>query len=142
MKNLTTKLMIAAATLVASVGMASAQTMEAKIPFAFRADGKVFAAGTYRIQMMRTAGSPIVAIKNVKNGGRLVSLASPNGGAKSAWQSSGAPVLEFRCGVSRCALTNMWMGGSESTYRLPTPSLGKDEPVHTAEIVMHPAGVD
>src|SRR5580692_3673038 len=98
MKNLTTKLMIAAATLVASVGMASAQTMEAKIPFAFRADGKVFAAGTYRIQMVRTAGSPIVAIKNVKNGGRLVSLASPNGEAKSAWQSTGAPILEFRCG--------------------------------------------
>jgi hypothetical protein len=40
MKNMTSKMIIAAATLVAAAGVASAQDMEAKIPFAFRAGGR------------------------------------------------------------------------------------------------------
>ena len=39
MKNLTMKMMFAAATLVAAAGVASAQTLEANVPFTFRAGG-------------------------------------------------------------------------------------------------------
>ncbi len=54
MKKLTTKLMIAAAALVVAAGAASAQTMKAEIPFAFRAGDKVMAAGTYRVETLST----------------------------------------------------------------------------------------
>jgi len=137
MKNLTTKLMITAAALVAAANVASAQTMEAKIPFAFRADGTVLAAGTYRVTVQHAMSGPVVIIEGAKPGQHLISLAVPNGEAKEAWKSAGDAVLSFRCGVSRCVLTDMWIGAGAPTYKLPTPSLGKDEPVHTAEIPMH-----
>jgi hypothetical protein len=138
MKNLTTRIMIAAAALVAAASVASAQTMEANIPFAFRADGKVLAAGTYRVDMVRTgSGNVVVAIRGLKKDQQVLSTSQPDGEAKETWKSTGKAILSFRCGVSRCALTEIWTGGDSLQYRLPTPSLGKDEPVHTAEIAMH-----
>jgi hypothetical protein len=143
MKNLTTKMMIAAATLVAAAGVASAQSMEANVPFAFRANGQVFAAGTYRIDLHNTGmGNTIVAIRGAGSGKQILTPSYPDGDAKSAWQSEGKAMLSFECGVSRCALAKVWAGSGAVTLRLPTPKLGKDEPTHTAEVVMHPVKGD
>ena len=143
MKNLTTKLMLAAAAFVAVAGTASAQTMEAKIPFAFRASGKVLAAGTYRVDLKSTAsGAQQLILSTASGRHEVLTFAYSAGPAKAAWQSTGEAVLSFQCGISRCALKDVWMGSSDLVYRISTPKLGNDEPVHTAEIVMHSVKAD
>ena len=138
MKNLTTKMTIAAAAFVAAAGIASAQTMEANIPFAFRASGKVLPAGTYKVQLLREpSGNPQFVIRGQESNDAVLSIGYPEGDAKKAWQTAGNAVLSFQCGISRCALSEVWMGGANAVYKVPTPSLGRDEPRHTAEVTMH-----
>ncbi len=137
MKKLTTNLMIAAAALVAVAGTASAQTMEAKIPFAFRASGTVLPAGTYKVQLKSVQSGRMLVISTADGKNTMLSTAFQGGPASASWESVGDPVLSFQCGVSRCALKDVWMGGGDPVFRIPTPKLGKDEPVHIAEIPMH-----
>ncbi len=138
MKNLTTNLLIAAAAFVAVAGTASAQTMEAKIPFAFRASGKVLPAGTYRVSLKSTAtGLRQLIVSTASGKNEVLTYAAPSGQASAAWANSGMAVLSFQCGVSRCALMDAWMGGSDQVYQISVPKLGRDEPIHTAEIVLH-----
>ena len=138
MKNLTTNLLIAAAAFVAVAGTASAQAKEAKIPFAFRASGKVLPAGAYRVSMRSTAsGIKELIVSTASGKNEVLTYAAPAGPAKAAWTESGMAVLSFQCGVSRCALKDAWMGGSDQVYEIAVPKLGRDEPVHTAEIVLH-----
>jgi hypothetical protein len=138
MKNSTMKMMMATAAFMAVAGAASAQTMEAKIPFAFRAGGKVFEPGTYRVRVASgNTGVPIVAIGSLEPTQQALVLGSYNGDAKKAWRDSGKAILSFQCGVGRCALSQVWMGDYNApVYRLKIPNLGKDEHRTTAEIVM------
>ncbi|MEI9972568.1 MAG: hypothetical protein WDO73_11230 [Ignavibacteriota bacterium] len=85
---MTTKMMIAAVTLVAAAGVASAQTMQANVPFTFRANGQVFAAGSYRIQLQSTpTGNPLVLIHGNDSGKQVLSMSYRDGEAKEAWKS-------------------------------------------------------
>jgi hypothetical protein len=112
--------------------------MEAKIPIAFRASGKVLAAGTYQVRMKsRPTGSRLLIISSRNTGQDALALAYPSGEAKAAWKAEGDAVLSFQCGVSRCDLTDVWSGSAEPVYHVPAMGLGKDEPTRTAEIVMH-----
>jgi hypothetical protein len=139
MKNMTTKMIIAAATLVAAAGVASAQGMEANIPFAFRAGGKVLAAGTYHVRMDRSpGGSQMILISGQGAGEKVLTVGYGGDQAKAAWTSTGSPVLSFQCGVSRCVLSQVWMGADRLVYRISNPSFGKGEPQREAEVVMHP----
>jgi hypothetical protein len=138
MKNMKTNMIIAAATLVAAAGVASAQDMEAKIPFAFRAGGKVLAAGTYHVRMSRTSGNPVILISGQAAGEKVLTIGYGAEEAKAAWASTGNAVLSFQCGVSRCVLTQVWTGADAPVYRLSNPSFGKGEPQREAEVVMHP----
>jgi hypothetical protein len=137
MKNMTSKMIIAAATLVAAAGVASAQDMEAKIPFAFRAGGKVLAAGTYHIRTDRGVAT-VILISGQAAGEQVLTVGQNAGEAKAAWTSTGNAVLSFQCGVSRCVLTQVWTGTDAPVYRLSNPSFGKGEPQREAEVVMHP----
>src|SRR5258708_35623931 len=58
MTNFTTRMMIAAATLVVAAGGASAQTLKAEIPFTFRAGGVVMEAGKYTVVANHKSGQP------------------------------------------------------------------------------------
>ena len=49
MKNLTKNMTIAAAALMVAAGVAGAQTIQAEVPFGFRAAGTVMPAGSYRV---------------------------------------------------------------------------------------------
>jgi hypothetical protein len=143
MKNMTTKMIIAAATLVAAAGLASAQGMEAIIPFAFRAGGKVLAAGTYHIRIDRgPGGGPLILISGQGAADKVLTVGYGGEEAKAAWATSGSPVLSFRCGVNRCVLSQVWMGTDRLVYRLSNPSFGKGEPQRDAEVVMHPVKTD
>ncbi len=139
MKNLTTKMMIAAAAFVAAAGVASAQTMEAKVPFAFRASGKIFEPGTYRVQLQNRGGSALFVIGNREPGDSVLAMAYGSEDPKKTWKT-GDGVLSFQCGSGPCALRGVWMGDeSMPVYRLSVPKLGRDEPNSVAEIAMHSA---
>jgi hypothetical protein len=143
MQNVTTNLVIVVAALMAVAGVASAQTMEAKIPFAFRLSDKVLAPGTYQVRVTTSSGTPMISIAGAEMGQHVLSVGSANGSAKKAWASAGNAVLSFQCGANRCALSEVWMGNvGTPVYRVPAPRLGKDEAVHTAEIVMQSVKAD
>jgi len=140
MKNLTTKMTIAAAAFMAVAGVASAQTLEAKIPFEFRANGKVLPAGTYRVEMSR---APILVIESKEPGQGVLAVAFGSDDPKKEWVSAGQGVLLFQCGVGPCALRDIWAGeGGRPVYRIRVPRVGKGEPQSVAEIVMHPVKGD
>lgn len=143
MKNLTTKMMIAAA-FVAVAGMASAETLEANIPFAFRAGGKVLPAGTYRVRAeYGNSGRPIIFVSGRERGQQVIAVPFADGYPKKEWASAGNAMLSFQCGIGRCALGEVWMGSQGTpVYRLTVPKLGRDESRQVAEIVMRPAKAD
>jgi hypothetical protein len=132
MKNVTMRLTIAAAAFVAVASVASAQDMQANIPFAFRANGKVFAAGTYRVNV-KTGNIPMLTIRNRATGAAALAV-----GRVTDANKTGDARISFECGISRCALSKV-STGSGAAYSISVPKLGKDEPRRTAEIVMRPA---
>jgi len=134
MTNFTTRMMIAAATLVVAAGAASAQTMKAEIPFTFRANGAVMTAGTYRVTLDYTSGTPILYLFNNDGGHSVLAQARVPHDVPKAWQAAGSPVLSFQCGSSLCSLSGVWSGGDRPAYNFATPKLGKDEPVRVALI--------
>jgi hypothetical protein len=138
MTNFTTKMMIAAATLVVAAGSASAQMLKAEIPFTFRAGGVVMAAGTYQVKTTTLQGGhPLFQIRSLDQGRSVLLVGSAPHDPKREWAESGA-VLSFECGTGRCALAEIWNGSARSSYAVPRPKLGRDEPVRTTVVVMRP----
>ena len=142
MKRLTTRLMIVAATLAAATGIAAAQTMEAKIPFAFRANGKALTAGTYRVTLEIGSGIALLTIRGYESKQNLLALPIPGGDPKPAWKAVGDAVLNFRCADDRCALSDVWMGSGDRVYRLHTPVLRNEEAGVTIQIPLSAVKVD
>ena len=138
MTNFTKNLMVAAATLVVAANVASAQTMmKADIPFAFRANGKVMAAGEYRVKLDKgTTGMPYLFLH--RDGGPDASLAQARvpHDAPKAWRETGNAVLSFQCGEKLCSLTGVWSGGQEPAYVISAPKT--DEPTHMALVNLLP----
>lgn len=140
MKTLTTKLMIAAAALVAAAGTAPAQTMRANVPFVFHISNQTLAPGTYRVNLNTTRG--MLEITSVgQNPKTVMSLAYADNEQKRDWKTSEDPMLSFECTATSCVLKNIWMG-SLTTYRIPGHTLGMDEVRHMAEVVMHRDGAE
>jgi hypothetical protein len=140
--NFTTRMMIAAATLVAAAGTVSAQGLKAEIPFAFRAGSRVMAAGTYQVKIDTLKnGQPMFRIRNADGGASVLMAGTTARDPKKAWVETGRPVLSFTCGTSRCALAEIWSGPDQYSYAVPTPKLGRDEPTHIAIVLMrHQSG--
>ena len=129
MTRLTTKLMIAAATLVAA-GAASAQTLQATIPFAFRAGGKTMAAGTYHVNLRGLGGAVLI-----KGWNKVGTVALPVA-HKDAKEST--PKLVFACGRGTCSLLQIWPGYSETGLEFETPKLDPREQASLAVIPLRP----
>ena len=137
MTNFTTRMMIAAATLVVAAGSASAQRMTAEIPFTFRAGGVVLPAGTYQVSAVsQLSGSPMFTLHSVQEHRSVMLMGAANIDPRKAWVASGNPVLSFECGVSHCAVSAIWTGNAMPAYSFPRPKLGRDEPTRTALVVM------
>jgi hypothetical protein len=134
MTNFTTRMMIAAATVVVAAGAASAQTLKAEIPFTFRANGAVMAAGTYKVSQISHTGTPIFQVRGDTGQGAVLLVPLVAGDPDKSWVAKGMPVLSFACGPSRCALAQIWAGGPAYTIR--QVDTGKDEPVRVALIEM------
>jgi hypothetical protein len=140
MTNFTTRMVIAAATLVVAAGSASAQAMKAEIPFAFRAGGVVMAAGTYQVRATtQSSGYHYFQIRSVDGGPSVLLVGTAPRDPQKEWAAAGKPVLSFECGIGHCALAQVWNGTARSAYSIPRPKLGRDEePTHTAVVVMRP----
>ncbi|HUA59687.1 MAG TPA: hypothetical protein VML19_13090 [Verrucomicrobiae bacterium] len=139
MKRATTTLMAAAAFVVAA-GIASAQTLEANIPFAFHANGRTLEAGTYRVGVQRSNSGNSMMVISGRHGERdLLTFLYASDEGKPKWAGGDNAVLSFRCAAGSCALANIWLGtGDNLVYRVPTPTIRKDATVTTAEVVLHP----
>ena len=134
MKNLTTNLMLAAIALAAAPGLASAQQLKAEIPFGFRAQGTMVPAGTYTLKTDSTGGVPKFLLRSVASGYSILLANAIQGDPKKAWEATGAPVMEFECGDSGCALNRLWSGGNYPAYRFSHPNAEKGERTHLAVI--------
>ena len=126
MKNLTTKLMFAAAALVAA-GAASAQSMKADIPFAFQAGGKVMAAGTYRVDLRGPGGT--VTLHGAGREGAVIAQPITHIDRKEATAK-----LVFICGRGPCSLVQAWPGYSEDVLLFRPPKLNRNEEASLAMI--------
>jgi hypothetical protein len=139
MKSLTMKLTMAAAALAAVLGVASAQTSRAEIPFAFRTAGAVMAPGTYLITEVN--GGRVFQMRNATAGNGVLLMKPPARNPPRDWMADGNPRLVFECGRGRCALVEIW-NGSDKTYRFSRPKLGRDEEARRVEVTMKAVTAD
>ena len=125
MKTMTIKIMIAAAILTVATTAASAQIMQADIPFAFRAGNSVLPAGEYRIDVK----GPHHTVTFSNYDARRTAMLLPGAGetAPKAWRLKGEPVLAFECVSGRCALTQLWTGVDSNSLSIPHPKLEGNE---------------
>jgi hypothetical protein len=124
MKSMTSKMMMAAAALVLA-GVASAQTLTAEIPFAFRAGGATMAAGKYRISATGQITPKTITLRNMHSERSI--LVNPMAPLYTKGDSGGARVV-FQCNGGDCRLAEIWSGGS-SAYRFATPKSARDKEV-------------
>ena len=125
MTRLTTKLMIAAAALVAA-GAASAQTMKADIPFAFQVSGKTMAAGTYQVDLRGNTG--VVTVRSLSHGSAMAKpITHKDEGDNTA-------KLVFTCVRGNCALAEVWPGYSNNGLLFSTPKVDRREVASLAVI--------
>ena len=136
MTNFTTKLMIAATTLMVAAGCASAQSLKAEIPFNFRVADKVLPAGTYQLSNVQLAsGNPLFRIAG--SDGAALALPKSSGDANRAWTAARQAVLSFECVENRCSLATVYTGSGANAYNISHPKAGAGEPVRMATVFLH-----
>jgi hypothetical protein len=107
MKNFT-KWMMAAAAMAVVAGSASAQTLKADVPFAFRTAADRLEAGSYHL---RVASNGIVYLRNEDTHKiTLARVARPMDLTKEWKNTPDAPRLAFECAGSDCALLAIYAG--------------------------------
>jgi hypothetical protein len=131
MTNYTKNMMIAAAALMVAAGVAGAQTIQAEIPFGFRAAGTVLPAGSYRVRTnYQSGGNLAVTLSNQDTHQSVITMPY----AHDLQQSGDAPAsLTFECTGTACALVRM-APGSGQTYSFWKPKTGKDGETRLAVI--------
>jgi hypothetical protein len=125
MTRFTNYLTTAAAVLIATAGVASAQsTLTAEVPFAFHVGSKVMEPGTIRV------------VNNAEAKRTYVVLPQSVGDAPKKWQASGLPKLAFDCSSGACILARAWNGAGYA-YEFHRPKTKSGETLLT-EIVLTP----
>jgi hypothetical protein len=135
-KSMTKSMTTAAAVLMVTAGVASAQnTMKAEVPFAFSVGNKVIEAGTIRVRFSSDAGKMLI-VDNYATKQAYIALPKSIGDAPKSWVESGQAKLAFDCSTGTCALARVWRGeGSAIDLSGPRTRSGD---VHLTEIVMKP----
>jgi hypothetical protein len=139
MKRLTNSMATAAAVLMVTAGVASAQQslLKAEVPFAFSAGNKVMEPGTIRVRPLGgNIGRAAVIVNNYDAKHSYIVLAMSVGDAPAKWIASGQPRLGFDCTTGACILARVWYGEGYA-YQLYGPKTRSDEVLLT-EIVMKP----
>jgi hypothetical protein len=138
MKRIMNYVTTAAAVLIATAGVASAQnTLKAEVPFAFHVGSNVMEPGTIRIQVMsRQTGNQALVVSNSDTKRSYVVLPKAVGDAPKNWIASGVPKLGFDCSSGTCILAKAW-NGEGYAYEFYRPKTKGGETLLT-EIVMTP----
>jgi hypothetical protein len=109
MKRITNYVTTAAAVLIVTTGVASAQnTLKAEVPFAFHVGSKVMEPGTIRVQVM--SGNHALIVNNYDARRTYIVLPMSMGDAPKSWIASGAAKLGFDCSSGTCILAKAWNG--------------------------------
>jgi hypothetical protein len=142
MKSFTKYMTTAAAVLMVTAGVASAQgQMKAEVPFAFHVGGKVMEPGTIRVRMLNGNTSNGAMIVNNYDAKRAyIVLSKSVGDAPKNWVASGAPKVAFDCSTGTCVLAKVWYGEGYA-YDFYGPKTKSGETLLT-EIVMKPDKAD
>jgi hypothetical protein len=123
MKRWITTMTIAAATMLAGTGAASAQVLTAEIPFAFDAGNTHMQPGSYRLTASHTSSKVVLlALENLESRSAARMVAE---GEADSYKRDPQAKLFFRCGSEGCALDKIWTGPFGSNVRLPEPRGGK-----------------
>ena len=126
MKNLTAKMMVAAAALVAAGGVASAQVMKAELPFRFQAAGAWLEPGTYSIDRISgSSATTIYRVGNLDTAGAVAAVPRFTIDRNNGNANEGK--LVFECVAGRCALVQLWDGSYGVTYAFSGPKRSKEE---------------
>ena len=138
MKRLTNCTLTAAAVLLVTAGVASAQTiMKAEVPFAFSVGNKVMEPGTIRVGLLSmNSGSPAIVVNNHDAKRSYIVLPKSNGDAPKKWIESGEPKLGFDCSTGACVPVQV-LNGRGTAYTVHGPRTRSGETLLT-EIVMKP----
>ena len=138
MKRITNYVTTAAAVLIATAAVASAQnTLKAEVPFAFHVGSNVMEPGTIRLQVMsRQTGNQALVVSNSDTKRSYVVLPKATGDAPKNWIASGVPKLAFDCSSGTCILAKAW-NGEGYAYEFYRPKTKSGETLLT-EIVMTP----
>ena len=115
MNNVTKNLTIAMALTALAGGIASAQSMRADIPFAFRVGEKLMPAASYQLNLTGDRREALV----IRSSDRKTSALAVSSGwtmAAKSWTATKEPMLAFDCGGGRCTLAQLWDGESRDAY--------------------------
>ena len=136
MKRITNYVTTAAAVLMITAGVASAQnTLKAEVPFAFHVGGNVMEPGTIRVQVMGgNTGIHALIVNNYDARRSYIVLPKSVGDAPKSWVASGVAKLGFDCSSGACILAKAW-NGAGSAYEFYNPKTKGGETMLT-EIVM------
>src|SRR6185295_13605140 len=127
MTSFTKRIMIAAAAVVVVTGSASAQSLKAEIPFAFRAGASAMPAGEYSVSVVQGVTGPAFRISNAASHKSVLLLPGAQTDPQKAWVARGVPVLTFECATSRCALAGIWANTAARLYEIPHVKVSRDE---------------
>jgi hypothetical protein len=128
---------MAAAAMLASAGLVSAQSMKAEIPFAFVAGGARLQPGTYRVQVANSPDHKMVQIHNVDD--RHSILALPQSVSSASHPGASDVVIAFACTEGRCELASV-RGIGDMVYNFPRSK--SDRATRIAEVVLRPDRAD
>lgn len=130
MKNLTNKLMIAAAALLAA-GVASGQSLQVNIPFAFQANGKSMPAGAYMLNLRGPAGT-------VSFQGNWKTSAVMTRPVSHIESKDETPRLVFLCAHGACSLIQAWPGYQQLGLTFEAPKVDRNEEASLTVIHLRP----
>lgn len=133
MKSFMVHSILAAAAVAALIGSASAQTLTAEIPFAFRAGQTLMAPGSYDVKTDRSGAVTVFYFHNADSHKSILLPTYYRTDPPKAWAADGHPRLSFECVETRCALRQIWMGDSPA-YAFRGPRHGADGALRLTEI--------
>jgi hypothetical protein len=136
MKSLTICSLMAAAALTALANGASAQTLNAEIPFSFQAGRAAMGPGAYTVRLIQGAGSSYFTLRNEDTRQSVILTRSVQENAPKKWLADGKARLGFDCVEARCVLRQVWSGGSSLAYAVPAPKSRETEAARITEVVL------
>jgi hypothetical protein len=121
--NLTRTLILTAVALSSAAAVSAQGKVAADVPFAFRAAGQEFNAGTYYFSQYGDSGSGMLMLMNQDAGRtKFVTTAAPEDVSRDS-----SPKLVFRCGdESGCALSAVQLANGRA-WKLRVPHLKPSE---------------